>query len=155
MNKEIIEKLKDKDLLKIMASASSRYIYTLSKEEINTGKLNAMWKASKRYNQDSGCKFTTYLYKGVEMECRTQQKFNSKNDPHNKQVHTNMPDPTDYVKKMEILDLINNCDDPDLIYDRFYKNMTITELAQERGVCGETIRIKIKKTLKRLKSNFI
>ena len=56
---------------------------------------------------------------------------------------------------MEILDLINNCDDPDLIYDRFYKNMTITELAQERGVCGETIRIKIKKTLKRLKSNFI
>ena len=30
------------------------------------------------------------------------------------------------------------------LYDRYYKNMTIKEIAQERGVCGETIRIKIK-----------
>ena len=37
-----------------------------------------------------------------------------------------------------------NCDDPDLMYDRYYNNMTIKEIAQQRGVCGETIRIKIK-----------
>jgi hypothetical protein len=88
------------------------------------------------------------------MECLTQQKFNLNQSKH-QNIHKNVPDPIDYNLRIEMLDLISGCEDPELIYDRFYKNMTIKELAKSRGVCGETIRIKIKKNLKRLKCNFI
>jgi len=33
--------------------------------------------------------------------------------------------------------------------------MTIKEIAQNKGVCGETIRIKIKKNLKKLEKSII
>lgn len=154
MNKEIIEKLKNNDIIGITASAASPFMSILSKDEIKTCILNAIWKALKKFDSKVGCKFTTYLYRGVVMECLTQQKFNSSKSKH-LCIHKNIPDPVDYDLRTEMLDLVKNCDDPDLIYDRFYKNMTIKELAENRGVCGETIRIKIKKNLKNLKSNFI
>jgi DNA-directed RNA polymerase specialized sigma24 family protein len=44
------------------------------------------------------------------------------------------------------------CDDPELVIDRFYNGMTIRELAKARRVCGETIRIRLKKNLKKLEA---
>ena len=154
MNKEITDKLKNNDIIGITASAASPFMSILSKDEIKTCILNATWKALQKYDNKIGCKFTTYLYRGVVMECLTQQKFNSSKSKHG-YIHKNIPDPVDYTLRAEMLDLVKNCDDPDLMYDRFYKNMTIKELAEKRGVCGETIRIKIKKNLKNLNSNFI
>ena len=53
-----------------------------------------------------------------------------------------------------MLDEINfACEDPTLILDRFYKNMSIKEIAESRGVCGETIRIRINKNLKKLQNS--
>ena len=149
---KIAETLRKDDILKVTGRASSTFLYSLSKEEIETCILNATWKALERYDQDMGTKFTTYLYRGVVMECLTQQKFNLKQSRI--PSYDKIPDPTDYTFRSEMLDLIQQCDDPDLIHDRFYKNMTIKELAQERGVCGETVRIRIKKNLKKLKTHF-
>ena len=137
----------------ITARAAASFIPVLSRDEIKTCILNAIWKALKKYDSKIGCKFTTYLYRGVVMECLTQQKFNS-NHCH-QSLKSDHPDPTDYDFKAEMLDLVRNCDDPELMYDRYYNNMTIKEIATIRGVCGETIRIKIKKNLKKLKCNFI
>ena len=50
-----------------------------------------------------------------------------------------------------MLDELNECcEDPEIIYDRFYKNMTVREIAKSRGVCSETIRVKINKNLTKL-----
>ena len=149
----IEDQLKDKDIMGVVTKAASTFSSTLSHDEIQTCILNAMWKATSKYKQDGRCKFTTYLYRGVVMECLTQQKFNLNHyTPHT--THHNIPDQKDPYSRIDLLDEINTkCEDPDLVYDRFYKNMTIKELAKQRGVCGETIRIKLKKNLKNLRNS--
>lgn len=144
-------KLKDRNITGVCNKAASTFTSTLSPDEIQTCILSALWKAMARYKEDGRCKFTTYLYRGVVMECLTQQKFNlSHRSPH--RTHHNIPDRKDHYARVDLLDEINTrCEDPDLVYDRFYKNMTIKELAKQRGVCGETIRIKLKKNLKKLR----
>ena len=151
LNKEIIEKLKHSDIIAIAASVATTFTYILTLDEIDTCMKNAMWKALKKYDDKRGCKFTTYFYKGMVMECLTQQKFNlNHRSPH--RTHHNIPDCKDHYARVDLLDEINTrCEDPDLVYDRFYKNMTIKEMAKQRGVCGETIRIKLKKNLKKLR----
>ena len=155
LNKEIIKKLKHSDIIAIAASVATTFTYILTLDEIDTCMKNAMWKALKKYDDKRGCKFTTYFYKGMVMECLTQQKFYLNNRSNERYVHKNTPDPIDYNLRTEMLDLVMNCDDPDLMYNRFYKNMTVKELAEKMGVCGETVRMRIKKNLKKLKCNFI
>lgn len=142
----------DENIVKIAKSASSRFSSTLSKDEIYTCVLNAIWKASERHDPERGTKFTTYLYNGIIMECLTQQKFNK-----NKSVaklHDNIPE---YINRAEIIDLmdeIQNCDNPSIIIDYYFNNKSIKEIAQEQGVSGETIRLKLKKNLEKLKIKF-
>jgi DNA-directed RNA polymerase specialized sigma subunit len=52
---------------------------------------------------------------------------------------------------VDMIEEIDMCDDPQIIYDRFYKNMTLSEMANERNLSKETIRTKIKKNIKILK----
>jgi len=140
----------EKDVICIIKKACASFIKSLSREEICTCCLNGLWKAITKYKVGSKCKFTTYLYKGVVMECLTQKKFNA-NKHSSKQIHSNIPMEFNEFMAIDMVDEINNrCQDPDIILDRYYKNMTIREIAKNKGVCGETIRIKIKKNLKKL-----
>ena len=173
----IEKQLEDKDLMKIARSATSSFSSVLSEEEIESCILAALWKANEKYDESLNTKFTTFLYNGVRMECLTQRKFNLSN--RNKVINVSkinqkyvkrtgardpavsinssgvLEDPNNYNDRVDMLDEISRCQDPDLIFDRFYKNMTIKELAKKRGVCGETIRIRLKKNLKKLKNNLI
>ena len=168
----IEEKLKDKNLMRIARSAANSFSPVLSQDEIESCILTALWKAMKKYDENSKTKFSTFLYNGVKMECLTQRKFNlSHKNKKVKFVKTNksyffnkrkdtpsqsrnfIEDPNNYTETIDMMDEIKNLSDPELVYDRFYKNMTIKELAKKRGVCGETIRIRLKKNLKNLKRN--
>tara|TARA_Y100001938_G_C8070858_1_gene422969 strand:- start:1158 stop:1706 length:549 start_codon:yes stop_codon:yes gene_type:complete len=147
-----------KDVICIIKKACSTFMNCLTKEEICTCSLNGLWKAITKYEIGSKCKFTTYLYKGVVMECLTQRKFNNSansKSPHY-QVHDNIPSEINPFSSIDMLDEINSkCQDPDIIYDKFYKNMSIKEIAKNKGVCGETIRIKIKKNIEKLHKSMI
>tara|TARA_R110000796_G_scaffold228892_1_gene346127 strand:- start:1807 stop:2340 length:534 start_codon:yes stop_codon:yes gene_type:complete len=170
----IDEKLKDRDLMRIARSAANSFSPVLSQDEIESCILTALWKATKKYDEDSQTKFSTFLYNGVKMECLTQRKFNlshrNKNNrlnnvkkpyplrfrattPNETPSKNNIEDPHDYLETVDMIDEIKNLSDPGLVFDRFYKNMTIKELAKKRGVCGETIRIRLKKNLKNLKQS--
>ena len=145
--------IQDENIIRITRKASKKFHKLLSKEEIKSCILYAMWKAYSNYNPTFGSKFTTYLYQGVIIECLTQVKFNR---PKKKLVciHDNMP--SNETPTIDILDeIFNKCDDPQLIYDKFFNNKSINEIAQEYGICGETVRIRIKKNLKKLKRSFI
>ena len=91
------------------------------------------------------------MHKGVVFECLTQRKFNI--DKTHSLIPNSVSDSTNDIERIDMLDEIQQCDDPDLIFDRFYKNMTIKEMAHARGVCGETIRIRLKKNLKKLRTS--
>ena len=87
------------------------------------------------------------------MECLSQKKFNFNKAPvrlYEGIVSYNNND----FQRVDMLDEIKNvCDDPQIVYDRFYKNMSINEIAANLGVCNETVRVRIKKNLKKLKRN--
>lgn len=171
--KKIDQLLNNESVMKVSNSAAQSFRGVLSNDEINTCIINAIWKASEKFDESkSNCKFTTYVHKGVVFECLSQRKFNlNHNTPHRSVKSLDRLVASGLVSSgviskggrhpgvswpgFESVDMIDEmsdkCDDPQLIYDRFYKNMTIKELAKARGVCGETIRIRLKKNLKKLK----
>lgn len=152
-NNEALKDLNKDDLAKIANKASKTFLGTLSAEEVQSCILNAFWKAVDKYKSDKNCKFTTYFYKGIIMECLTQKKFNFNKSPV--RIYEGMAcRPNNAVAQIDMMDEINtHCDEPEIIYNRFYKNMSINEIAMTMGVCSETIRLKIKRNLSKLKQS--
>jgi|TARA_R110000744_G_scaffold182622_3_gene301875 DNA-directed RNA polymerase specialized sigma subunit len=150
--KEATKELTKGDLERVAIKASYSFRHVLSSDEIESCILSAFWKASDKFNADKNTKFTTYFYKGVVMECLSQKKFNL-NRPTSK-IYENIASYNN--KSLDSIDMMDeistHCDDPELIYNRFYKNMSVREIALTKGVCSETIRIKIKKNLTKLRS---
>jgi len=146
--------LQDDEIKKISNNAANSFRGVLSSGEIDTCIMNALWKADNTYDESKNCKFFTYLHNGVVFECLTQKKSNQSGgvsiDTHNNSHR--IVDRYNEFSRVDMQDEINKrCDDPDLIFDRFYMNKTVSEIAKDRGVCGETIRIKLNKNLKKLK----
>ena len=119
------------------------------------------WKSIKKFDPSKNTKFTTYLYNGVVMECLTQKKFNHQNarqSPQNLRIYENIASCPESSRRLERVDMLDEvetcCEEPDLIYDRFYKNMTVKEIAKNKGVCSETIRVRINKNLTKLRAKF-
>lgn len=154
-NKESDPKLTKGDLERIASKASYSFLGVLSEQEIESCILNAYWKAASKFSSGKNTKFTTFFYKGVLMECLTQKKFNLNKPTY--RIYENIAFKNNQeIEKIDMIDEIEtHCDDPDLMMDRFYQNMSVREIAKSRGVSGETIRIKIKKNLAKLRSKMI
>ena len=150
MNNTIEDYLSNDDIIKVANKAASSFSGILSRDEIQSCILSALWKAKRRYKQGGKCKLTSFIHRGVVFECLTQRKFNL---VKTSQLTISVPDKRNDIEQVDMLDQIQQCDDPELIYDRFYKSMTINEIAKDRGVCGETIRIRLKKNLKKLRQS--
>ncbi len=56
------------------------------------------------------------------------------------------------VSKIDLFDEIGACANPDIIFDKFYSNMTLDEIAKKKGVSKETIRFRLKKDINLLKT---
>jgi len=150
--KDSLDKLTKGDLERIASRASYSFLGVLSEDEIQSCILSALWKASDRFISGKNTKFTTYFYNGVVMECLTQKKFNL-SKPASKIYENIASSKNKEIDSIDMIDEINtHCDDPEMMYNRFYKNMSVREIALTKGVCSETIRIKIKKNLTKLRS---
>jgi len=154
MNDRIIEIMQDTTLVKIANRAASRFYDSMNKEEINSCIINAAWKALETYEEGSTCKFSSYLYIGVLMECQAFYKTNIYKNEFSYVTNTDCAYKTFACIDM-MDDIFTYCEYPDIIYDRYYKNMTIKEIADQRQKSGRTIRDKIKKDLQRLKKSLV
>ena len=63
-----------------------------------------------------------------------------------------MPSGSNFTSEIEMLEEINTCEDPSLIFERFYDNRTLKDMAEKRGISKEAIRFKLKKNLNFLKN---
>jgi DNA-directed RNA polymerase specialized sigma24 family protein len=149
-NAKIEKYLNDADIMSVAWGAAASFSRILSKDEIQSCIMNALWRASKRFKKDKNTKFTSYIHKGVTYECLSQSKL-TRSKGH-KVIHQNIEDERNPFDTIDMIDMIQEkCDDPSLIIDRFYNKMTIKELSKSHNVCGETIRIRLKKNLEKLK----
>ena len=155
LNAKIEKALKDKDITKIMNKASKRFNNTLDKDSIYTCQINALWKSFLNFKPNKNTKFTTYLYRGVFIECLKEVKFLNKSKPCSGKLHDNLYSRGDDSSLMfEILDEIDSDEDREIVLDRVSK-MTINEIAQKNGVSRETVRKKLKKVTDTFRKKFI
>ena len=150
MKNNIEEYLNNQDVIKVANGAAQSFKNILSQDEIKNCILNAIWKASKTFDPKSNTKFTSYVHRGVVYECLSQRKFNL--NKSTSPLTISIPDHRNAFETIDMMDLIKRvCEDPELVIDRFYKDMTIKELAKNRKVCGETIRTRLQKNLQKIK----
>lgn len=158
MNMDFDGLLSQEEVVKISKKAGVNFKNILTQDEIDNCILTAMWRAVSKYDTNQKlCKFSTYLYSGVEMECKSMIRFNKKsvfdgnkgNLNHNKSLDRN------HEQDIDMRDEINNCPDPSIIYDRFYKNMTIKEIAENNKISTETVRKKINKNIEIMRQNMV
>lgn len=151
--------LEDKETMNIANYAASGYSSALTKDELENCVYNAVWNALDKFDESKGTKFSTFLHRGVRLQCQKRLNFNRRyktsqyyEDSVSSKFNNNLKSQS-YSQdlKFELKDEIENCEDPDIIYDRFYKNMTLTEIAEKKNTSYETIRNKIKKNLKMIK----
>jgi len=151
--------LEDKETMNIANYAASGYSGSLTKDEIENCIYNAVWNALDKFDESKGAKFSTFLHRGVRLQCQKRLNFNKRYKTINyyedsvcSKINKNINQEI-YSQdlKFEIKDEIENCEDPDILYDRYYNNMTLTEIANKKNTSYETIRNKIKKNLKIIK----
>jgi hypothetical protein len=152
MNNKIETALKDENILKIMNKASKRFKNQLDSDCIKTCQLNALWKTFVNYDETKGAKFTTYLYKGVFIECMKEIKFRNKNKCFGK-LHNNISSESDPFFLIDLLDEFTNDYDRELICSKL-SNMTISEISDKVGKNRESVRRKIHKLSENVKHKF-
>ena len=159
MEAQLKKVLEDKETMNIANYAASGYSSSLTKDEIENCIYNAVWNALDKFDESKGAKFSTFLHRGVRLQCQKRLNFNNRykttnyyEDSVSHKFSSNLKNQI-YSQdlKFEIKDEIENCEDPDILYDRYYNNMTLTEIANKKNTSYETIRNKIKKNLKIIK----
>lgn len=145
------EILKDQDMIKIANKAAQSFSEVLSKDDIENCILSAAWVAVNNFDESKKTKFSTYLYKGVYYECLKQIKIQKKSALTNRNL-MNYSTINSEVSKIDLFDEIGACANPDIIFDKFYSNMTLDEIAKKKGVSKETIRFRLKKDINLLKT---
>ena len=159
MEAQLKKVLEDKETMNIANYAASGYSSSLTKDEIENCIYNAVWNALDKFDESKGAKFSTFLHRGVRLQCQKRLNFNKRYKTTNyyedsvcSKINKNINQEI-YSQdlKFEIKDEIENCEDPDILYDRYYNNMTLTEIANKKNTSYETIRNKIKKNLKIIK----
>ena len=153
INKKIEEALKDQDILKIMNKACQSFSKQLDQDTIYTCKINALWKSLVNFNPSKNTKFTTYLYKGVLIECLKSIKFENKNKCAKKILHENIPSKSNENILIELVDILDSEEEKQLIIDK-YMNKTIQEMSKSRSYSRETVRKKLKKIYTKIKKEY-
>lgn len=152
INVKMEQAMNDDNILKIMNKASKRFRNQLDSDSIRTCQLNALWKTFVNYDETKGAKFTTYLYKGVFIECMKEIKFGNKNKCSGK-LHNNISSKDDPFFVIDLMDEFKNEDDRQLICHKL-SNMTISEIAHSVGKNRESVRRKIHKLVDNVKDKF-
>jgi DNA-binding IscR family transcriptional regulator len=156
MIQDSIENLmKTEEIIRLTKSATASFRHCLTQDELENCIYHALWRACSKYNEElNDCKFSSYLYNGVLMECMSVKRSNEKRFfsntkrslKHSKSSYSS----NDHI---DMMDEINNCADPSIIFDRYYNNMTIKEIAKTNNISRELVRRKINKNLKMMKRN--
>jgi hypothetical protein len=152
INTKIENALKDNNILKIMNRASKKFRNQLDSDTIYSCQLNALWKTFVNYDETKGAKFTTYLYKGVFIECIKEINFKNKNQCKGK-LHENLTNNKDYLLSIDMFDECN--EEEKVLLSNKLSNMTIAEIALKNNKNRETIRKKINKLTDKIKNKFL
>lgn len=153
LSTKIKETLKDPDVNGIVKSVLSKFKNRLNQDELESCALNAVSDALKSYDPKKKSKFTTYLHKGLQIQCLTQIKKNEPPRTDYMRIKSSV-DNSFQVKQqiMEIMDELENIKGGQMVVEKFLHNYSNKEIALKNGIHPETVRIKIKNILERVRN---
>ena len=152
-NDDIQRIYKDDSYQKIMYSASRFYLNVLDSDEIESCKLKAIFLSLKNYDSSKGSSYTTFLYRGIIQECKTQAKI--------KRKMSSIFD-VDFIQSkyndtelLELNDLIDNIEGGSLLKMKYVDMMTLEEISKELKISKQSVHERIKKAKKIAKEHLL
>lgn len=156
------ELVNNAEVQKIGYKAALKFKKQLSKEEIDSCFMLALWKACDKYNPeyDSSkiASFFTFFYRGVLFECMKLCKSNSSFNNNLSKIKSskNINKIKNSYKEMGFVDFETqdfglNQKDSNVLIDRFWNNKTLKELAIENNISPQSMKKRINKILKNIK----
>lgn len=153
LSTKINETLKDPDVNGIVKSVTSKFKGRLNQDELENCTLNAVSDAIRSYDPQKKSKFTTYLHKGLQIQCLTQIK---KNEPIRRdyaKVKSSVDNSFEVKQQvMDVMDELDHIKDGQMVVQKFIYNYSNKEIGIKNGIHPETVRIKIKNILERLRN---
>ena len=146
MDKIFEEKWESSDVQNIMNKVANRYRTAIDFDDIESIKMQTLWRCIDRYDSDKGTKFTSYLYQ--QLSFAFKNKLKKKRREYN--VDTIESIDRQMQHAMEVRDMITGLDPEhaDVLNKRFYHNMTMQEIGNSNGYSRETARRRLKTALK-------
>ncbi len=146
MDKTFEEKWNSSDVQNIMNKVANRYRTAIDFDDLESIKMQTLWRCIDRYDPDKGTKFTSYLYQQLSFAFRN--KLKKKRREYN--VDTLESVDRRIQNAMEVKDMITGLDPEhaDILNKRFYYNMTMQEIGSSNGYSRETARRRLKAALK-------
>ena len=152
LNDKIEAALKDQDIIALTKSVTRSYRKSLSEDEIKSCILNALSRSISNFDPRKNSKFTTYLHKGLRIECLTQIKKNKPLLKFSNKSLSKVDDKSETQMAMiEVMDEIGRLKDGHLVVDKYLNNYTLVEIGDKNGLHAESVRVKIKKTIETLR----
>lgn len=145
------EKWNSQDVQNIMNKVTNRYKRNVDHDDIDSIKMNTLWNCLKKYDEDKGTKFTSYLYQQLSYAMKNEVK--GKRHEYNVEAVEKVD--TNIISKMEILDIVTGLDEEDseILQQRFFYNMTMKEIGKTNGYSRETARRRLKNAVRLCKNN--
>jgi DNA-directed RNA polymerase specialized sigma subunit len=142
------EKINDKNVIKITNKAASRFRKYLTRDEIQSCINFAIIKALSKYKENAGLKFTTYIYRGVILECKTQKNKNFGRSKFRRSLSDIFTAPaSNYIELSSVMEVLEKEPDGQMVIDKYLYNYTTKEIATKYNASIETIRTKIIQTI--------
>lgn len=152
LNSKIETALKDPNIIALAKSVTNRYKNSLNEDEIRSCILGALSRSISNFNPDKNSKFTTYLHKGLKIECLTQIKKNKPLLKFSPKALSKIDEKSEtQMMIIEVMDEINRLKDGHLVVDKYLNNYTCKEIGDKNGLHAESVRVKIKKTIETLR----
>jgi RNA polymerase sigma factor (sigma-70 family) len=144
MDKTFEDYLKDSNITNIIHTVSNKFIKSIDPHDISSISMATLWRCVQRYDKTKGTKFTSYLYQ--------QLLYAFKNELKKRKLEfccDSLEKISDEKTKQEAFDILNSLPQKTkkLLEQRYYDNMTMTEIAEANGYSRETARRRLKNAI--------
>jgi len=141
------EKWNNSDVINIMNKVSNRYSKNIDRDDIDSIKMDTLWKCIQKYDETRGTKFTSYLYQ--QLSYALKNKVKKKRNEFNAVNNLEKVD-SKAILKGEVFDIITGLEEEEtkILEQRFFYNMTMKEIGRENGYSRETARRRLKNAIK-------
>ena len=146
MDRVFEDLVEDPDIVNIMNKVVSKFQKGLDLDEIQSVKLETLWKCVENYDTSKGAKFTTYLHN--QLNYAFINKLKKKKSHFNLgEINSSIIDDRDHSHDAH--DVMNGLpnDISQILHQKYFYNMTMVEIGKANGYSRETARRRLKNAI--------